>query len=188
MPPGAVTYDTRALQPVDGAEELVERTASFNAGLLTTAGGAVPLGDLVLAFEADGGPSRGTARTSVERLGQGGCVRRDGELVQVPLAWKTREIPFAHARRNAVTIPWGDVYTAWVSTGIPDIELNKTSSRNPLIVDQHTIINSFDNYKKFYFLGGSASWANIRGLLTANIPNLEIYEEGSYASPRVDVW
>ncbi len=78
---------------------------------------------LVLAFEADGGPSRGTARTSVERLGQGGCVRRDGELVQVPMAWKTREIPFAHARRNAVTIPWGDVFTAWVSTGVPNVEV-----------------------------------------------------------------
>ncbi len=73
-------------------------------------------------------------------------------------------------------------------TGIPDIELNKTSSRNPLIVDQHTIVNAFDNHQKLYFLGGSASWANIRGLLSANIPNLQIYEEGSYESPRVDVW
>ena len=73
-------------------------------------------------------------------------------------------------------------------TGIPDIELNKTSSRNPLIVDQHTIVNAFENHEKFYFLGGSASWANIRGLLSANIPNLQIFEEGSYESPRVDVW
>jgi short subunit dehydrogenase-like uncharacterized protein len=78
---------------------------------------------LSLAFEAGGGPSPGTAKTSLERLGQGGCVRRDGQLTDVPLAWKTRSIPFAHGHRQAVTIPWGDVYTAFVSTGIPDIEV-----------------------------------------------------------------
>lgn len=73
-------------------------------------------------------------------------------------------------------------------TGIPDIELNKTSSRNPLIVDQHTIVKDFKDHQKFYFLGGSASWANIRGLFANNIPGLKIFEEGSYESPRVDVW
>ena len=83
----------------------------------------------------------------------------------------------------------GTARSVWTFiTGMPDIELNKTSSRNPLIVDQHTIISAFDQHKKLYFLGGSASWANIRGLLSANIPELEIYEEGSYSSPRVDVW
>lgn len=73
-------------------------------------------------------------------------------------------------------------------TGIPDVELNRTSSRNPLIVDQHTLINAFPGYEKFYFLGGSANWGNIRGLLSHNIPNLQIYEEGSYTAERVDVW
>jgi short subunit dehydrogenase-like uncharacterized protein len=78
---------------------------------------------LVLAFEAGGGPSPGTAKTSVEGLGMGGRVRRDGKLLEVPLAWKSRTIPFAHADRSAMTIPWGDVYTAFISTGIPDIEV-----------------------------------------------------------------
>ncbi|MBF0227773.1 MAG: LTA synthase family protein [Desulfobacterales bacterium] len=78
------------------------------------------------------------------------------------------------------------VFTAL--TGMPDIEANQTSSRNPLIVRQHTIMNSFKGYKKFYFLGGSASWGNIRGLLMHNIPDLILYEEGSYKSKRVDVW
>lgn len=78
---------------------------------------------LKLAFDAGGGPSPGTAKTSLERLGQGGCIRRDGRLQDVPLAWKTRTIPFASGERLAVTIPWGDVYTAHVSTGIPDIEV-----------------------------------------------------------------
>ena len=78
---------------------------------------------LCLAFEAGGGASPGTAKTSVEGLATGGLVRRDGKLQQVPLAWKVRQISFAHAERTAVTIPWGDVYTAYVSTGVPDIEV-----------------------------------------------------------------
>jgi short subunit dehydrogenase-like uncharacterized protein len=78
---------------------------------------------LTLAFEAGGGLSPGTAKTGVENLGRGGRIRRDGELVSVPVAWKTRDIPFAHATRTAVTIPWGDVFTAWVSTGVPNIEV-----------------------------------------------------------------
>jgi len=78
---------------------------------------------LQLAFEAGGGPSPGTAKTSVEGLARGGCVRRDGALKKVPLAWKTRSVPFAHAERMAVTIPWGDVFTAFISTGVPDIEV-----------------------------------------------------------------
>jgi short subunit dehydrogenase-like uncharacterized protein len=78
---------------------------------------------LQLAFEAGGGPSPGTAKTSVEGLAKGGRVRRDGQMKTVPLAWKTRRIPFAHGDRTGVTIPWGDVFTAYVTTGIPNIEV-----------------------------------------------------------------
>lgn len=73
-------------------------------------------------------------------------------------------------------------------TGIPDVELNKTASRNPLVVDQHTIVNAFKGYRKFYFLGGSASWGNIRGVLQHNIKGLEVHEEGDYNAARIDVW
>ena len=91
--------------------------------------------------------------------------------------------------KNFFTPSTGTARSIWTFvTGLPDIEKNKTSSRNPLIVDQHTIINAFDEHKKLYFLGGSASWANIRGLLSSNIPDLELFEEGSYDSPDVDVW
>lgn len=78
---------------------------------------------LVLGFEAGGGPSPGTARTSVEGLVKGGRARIDGEVRNVPLAWKSRTfIRDDGAPRRAMTIPWGDVYTAYVSTGIPNIE------------------------------------------------------------------
>lgn len=78
---------------------------------------------LQLGFEATGGLSPGTAKTSIEGLRAGGRIRRDGELKAVPLAWKTRKIPFAHAKRIGVTIPWGDVFTAFISTGVPNIEV-----------------------------------------------------------------
>ncbi|MCB4757494.1 MAG: LTA synthase family protein, partial [Elusimicrobia bacterium] len=73
-------------------------------------------------------------------------------------------------------------------TGIPDVELGWTSSRNPSAVNQRSILNDFAGCKKFYFLGGSASWANIRALLSHNIDDLKIYEEGDFTSPREDVW
>jgi phosphoglycerol transferase MdoB-like AlkP superfamily enzyme len=73
-------------------------------------------------------------------------------------------------------------------TGIPDVEGHETSTRNPLIVTQRTVINDFHGYKKFYFLGGSLNWANVRGILAHNIPDLSIFEEGSYEAPRVDTW
>lgn len=76
-----------------------------------------------LAFESGGRMSPGTAKTSIEGLAGGGCVRKNGKLKWVPLAWKTREIRFRHGKRLAVTIPWGDVFTAYISTGVPDIEV-----------------------------------------------------------------
>ena len=78
--------------------------------------------ELVLAFEAGGGSSPGTARTSIEGLAKGGRARIAGEVVEVPLAWKTRTFERDGSQRTAMTIPWGDVYTAYVSTGIPNIE------------------------------------------------------------------
>lgn len=78
---------------------------------------------LTLAFDAAGGPSPGTAKTAAQGMSKGGCVREDGKLKRVPAAWKTRMVPFAPGERQAVTIPWGDVYTAYVSTGVPNIEV-----------------------------------------------------------------
>ncbi len=79
---------------------------------------------LVLAFLSRGGVSRGTATTAAENIHRGGLVRRGGALTPVPTAWKTRTIDFGDGYvRTAVTIPWGDIATAWRSTGIPDIEV-----------------------------------------------------------------
>lgn len=78
---------------------------------------------LALAFHSTGGVSRGTATTAVEKLEHGGLVRRDGVLTRVPAAWKTRRIDFGRGPRPAILIPWGDVATAFYSTGVPNIEV-----------------------------------------------------------------
>lgn len=76
---------------------------------------------LELAFDAAGGPSPGTALTAIEGLAAGGRVRQGGRLRRVPLAWRQRSVDFQHGTREVVSIPWGDVFTAHLSTGIPDV-------------------------------------------------------------------
>lgn len=78
---------------------------------------------LTLAIQGLGRISRGTATTMVENINRGGLVRREGQLTSVPAAWKTREIDFGKGLVTAVTIPWGDVASAYYSTGIKNIEV-----------------------------------------------------------------
>jgi short subunit dehydrogenase-like uncharacterized protein len=79
---------------------------------------------LALGLQALGGRlSRGTATTMIENLHRGGLVRRDGALTRVPAGWRTRAIDFGAGPVPAITIPWGDVATAFHSTGIPNIEV-----------------------------------------------------------------
>ena len=78
---------------------------------------------LALGFDSRSGFSPGTAKTSVEGLAQGGKVRRDGHIVTVPLAYQVRRIDFGDGEKEAMTIPWGDVSTAYHSTGIANIEV-----------------------------------------------------------------
>jgi phosphoglycerol transferase MdoB-like AlkP superfamily enzyme len=74
-------------------------------------------------------------------------------------------------------------------TGLPDIDEVNTVSRNPLAIDQRIIFDQYKDYEKLYFLGGSANWANIRGIFQSNITDLKIFEEGSYdIENRADVW
>ena len=78
---------------------------------------------LALGFEAQGGASPGTAKTGAEGLSAGGKVRRGGKLVPVPLAHAVRRIDFGDGEKTAMAIPWGDVSTAFHTTGIPNIEV-----------------------------------------------------------------
>ena len=76
---------------------------------------------LELAFAGLNAPSAGTAQTMVEGLPRGGRARIEGKITKVPTVWKTRQVPFFDRERLCVSIPWGDVSTAFYSTGIPNI-------------------------------------------------------------------
>ncbi len=78
---------------------------------------------LSLAFYGMGRLSHGTQATMTMNVGKGGAIRKDGKITGVPAAWKTREINFGEVTKTGVTIPWGDVSTAFYSTGIPNIEV-----------------------------------------------------------------
>ncbi len=74
-----------------------------------------------------------------------------------------------------------------IITGIPDAQLFKFSSRNPEALQQHTIIDNLEDYEKHYFLGGSPEFNNFEGLLN-NIDSLQMHAEGSFKSPKINVW
>jgi short subunit dehydrogenase-like uncharacterized protein len=78
---------------------------------------------LALGFDSRSSFSPGTAKTSIEGMAQGGKVRRDGKITSVPLAYRVRRIDFGAGEKLAMTIPWGDVSTAWHTTGIANIEV-----------------------------------------------------------------
>ncbi|MCZ6795198.1 MAG: saccharopine dehydrogenase NADP-binding domain-containing protein, partial [Planctomycetota bacterium] len=79
---------------------------------------------LELAFIASGGSlSRGTLKTMIEAIPDAGAVRENGKITPVPLAFDAKVIEFSCGKRWAMTIPWGDVSTAFHSTGIPNIRV-----------------------------------------------------------------
>lgn len=91
---------------------------------------------LNLGIAGSGRLSHGTASTMVEHAGRGGMIRRHGKLTRVPLAAHTREIDFGFGPTKAVTIAWGDVATAYYSTGIPNVEVYSVPPRGlkPVII------------------------------------------------------
>lgn len=134
--------------------------------------------------------SLGTPRTSLA-----GGLFRPGALPEDP----GPDDPTPNLRRLAgqsLYFPWFVAPTRTTSraifttvTGIPDVNRSGgTSSRNPALVDQFSIISEFKGYDISYMIGGSASWANIRGILTHNIPGLNLREEGAWKAPNTDVW
>ena len=84
--------------------------------------------ELWLAFLSRGGVSRGTMKTMLDTIGHGGAIRRDGRIERVPAIFDIRTIPFESGPRPAMTIPWGDVASAYRSTGIPNIRVYRGAS------------------------------------------------------------
>lgn len=77
--------------------------------------------ELALGFDSDSGISPGTFKTMIQGLGSGSMHRKDGVLEAVPIGKQHRAIDFGRGSRSAMGIPWGDVSTAFYTTGIPNI-------------------------------------------------------------------
>jgi short subunit dehydrogenase-like uncharacterized protein len=114
--------------------------------------------NLKLAFASVGGSvSHGTLLTMVENLGSSGAVRHDGKIIPKPIGHKARRVNFGTKTRFCMTIPWGDISTAYTTTGIPNIEtytaVSKSSYRmtklaplvNPILRTEW-VKNRFRNY------------------------------------------
>jgi short subunit dehydrogenase-like uncharacterized protein len=67
--------------------------------------------------------SHGTLSTAVSQLGKKGSVRKDHKLVPEAVGKEGRYFQFGDKRRFAMSIPWGDLSTAYWSTGIPNIRV-----------------------------------------------------------------
>ncbi len=78
---------------------------------------------LALGFDVSQEMSPGSAKTIVESLKLGCRIRQEGEIVSVPFGHLKRTIDFGAGAAHAVAIAWGDVATAFFSTGIPNIEV-----------------------------------------------------------------
>lgn len=72
-------------------------------------------------------------------------------------------------------------------TGIPDVQLAQFSNRTEAAKNQHSIINNFEDYSKYYFLGGSPAFNNFEGLMR-NVDGIKMKTEGSFKSKPLDVW
>lgn len=83
----------------------------------------------------------------------------------------------------------GTAKTVWASiTGVPDVTRQETATRNPLITRQHSLVNAFEGYQRFYMIGGNAGWANINAMIRQSIDGVQLFDESHWRSPRVDVW
>jgi Sulfatase len=70
----------------------------------------------------------------------------------------------------------------------PDVAAGDTASRNPGAIRHKSLVTAWQDHQPYYFIGGSTSWANVRGMLTKAVPQVKIYEEENFKTPRTDVW
>ncbi len=80
--------------------------------------------NLKLGFlNINGKISRGTLLTTLEFLGGTGRIRRNGQMIESPIGQYTVKVKKGNFSFTGISIPWGDVFTSFISTGIPNVEV-----------------------------------------------------------------
>lgn len=80
--------------------------------------------NLKLGFMNYGGKiSRGTLLTSLDFVGGSGKIRRGGKVINSPIGEYKVQVDLPNFKMSGFSIPWGDVYTSFISTGIENSEV-----------------------------------------------------------------
>jgi short subunit dehydrogenase-like uncharacterized protein len=80
--------------------------------------------ELSIAFAVIGSAlSRGTSISTLHKLGTPGAIRKNNAIVHEPMGKKGMSVRFPGYNKPVfvMSIPWGDISTAWYSTRIPNI-------------------------------------------------------------------
>jgi len=67
--------------------------------------------------------SRGSFRTMSELLNEGVTIRREGKITSVPTGTLERSFDYGGGDRLSTAVSWADVFTAFHTTGIPNVEV-----------------------------------------------------------------
>ncbi len=144
--------------------------------------------NLELAFATDGKVSPGTLKTAVENLPNGGRVRRDGQLKKVPPAFEVRQIKFDHHTLTAASAPWGDVSSAFFSTGIPNITVYIALPRKVILALQLSrLILPLLGLRPIQNLLKASIEKRVRGAGQEDLERSRIHLWGSVGNARGDV-
>ncbi|MCC5813971.1 MAG: saccharopine dehydrogenase NADP-binding domain-containing protein [Leptospira sp.] len=79
--------------------------------------------ELSLAFVGLGGVSAGTAKSALAQAPYGSKIRKDGTIVSIPQFQLSQNFMINGEEKKLYSIPWGDVFTSYISTGIPNISV-----------------------------------------------------------------
>ncbi len=132
---------------------------------------------LVLAFYSNGPAAMppGTLKTIVELIPYGNRIRENGKLIIPTKGLKIKLIDYGFGEQKSVRITWGDVFTAYYSTGIPNIEVYTVMPDNT--ISQMKFFEKFRSFLSIPF---------ILNILKKNVKGGSTKEERNETS--VTVW
>lgn len=86
--------------------------------------------ELHLGFSGDVAVSPGTAKSMIEGFASATKARRNGKIVDIPL--QVSDIDYGNGPQQSMSISWGDVSTAFYTTGIPSITVSWPASNKAI--------------------------------------------------------
>jgi short subunit dehydrogenase-like uncharacterized protein len=70
-----------------------------------------------------GGISRGTSLTTLEFISGKGKIRKNRQIIDSPIGQYSIKVRANRFSFFGISIPWGDVFTSYFSTGIPNVKV-----------------------------------------------------------------